>query len=71
MIAPACATVTRQLVVDQPLQSKLCFAGPQWVARGFVKAREAARQKAIEARKKALADPLPDPATVEQGVYAD
>jgi pyruvate dehydrogenase E1 component alpha subunit len=33
--------------------------------------RAAARQKAIEARKKALADPLPDPATVEQGVYAD
>jgi TPP-dependent pyruvate/acetoin dehydrogenase alpha subunit len=33
--------------------------------------RDAARQKAIEARKKALADPLPDPATVEQGVYAD
>ena len=35
------------------------------------KTREAARQKAIEARKKALADPLPDPATVEQGIYAD
>lgn len=35
------------------------------------KTRDAARQKAIEARKKALADPLPDPATVEQGVYAD
>jgi TPP-dependent pyruvate/acetoin dehydrogenase alpha subunit len=35
------------------------------------KTREAARQRAIEARKKALADPLPDPATVEQGVYAD
>lgn len=35
------------------------------------KTREAARQKAIEARKKALTDPLPDPATVEQGVYAD
>ena len=35
------------------------------------KMREAARQKAIEARKKALADPLPDPATVEEGVYAD
>jgi TPP-dependent pyruvate/acetoin dehydrogenase alpha subunit len=33
--------------------------------------RGAARQTAIEARKKALADPLPDPATVEQGVYAD
>jgi len=35
------------------------------------KIREAARQKAIEARKKALADPLPDPTTVEQGLYAD
>jgi pyruvate dehydrogenase E1 component alpha subunit len=33
--------------------------------------RESARQKAIEARKKALADPLPDPSTVERGVYAD
>ena len=33
--------------------------------------REAARQKAIDARKKALADPLPDPATVERGLYAD
>jgi TPP-dependent pyruvate/acetoin dehydrogenase alpha subunit len=32
--------------------------------------REAARRKAIEARQKALADPLPDPATVERGVYA-
>jgi TPP-dependent pyruvate/acetoin dehydrogenase alpha subunit len=35
------------------------------------KVRESAHKKAIEARKKALADPLPDPATVEQGVYAD
>jgi acetoin:2,6-dichlorophenolindophenol oxidoreductase subunit alpha len=35
------------------------------------KMREVARQKAIEARKKVLADPLPDPTTVEQGVYAD
>src|ERR1700759_4676296 len=34
------------------------------------KTRGAARQKAIDARKKALAEPLPDPATVEQGVYA-
>jgi len=33
--------------------------------------REAARQKAIEARRKALADPMPDPSTVEAGVYAD
>jgi TPP-dependent pyruvate/acetoin dehydrogenase alpha subunit len=32
---------------------------------------EAARQKAIEARRKALADPMPDPSTVEEGVYAD
>jgi len=33
--------------------------------------REAARQKAIEARRKALADPMPDPTDVEVGVYAD
>jgi len=33
--------------------------------------RESARQKAIDARKKVLADPLPDPATVEEGIYAD
>jgi pyruvate dehydrogenase E1 component alpha subunit len=33
--------------------------------------RESARQKAIDARKTVLADPLPDPATVEDGVYAD
>ncbi len=35
------------------------------------KIREAARQRAIAARKKALADPLPDPTTVEQALYAD
>jgi TPP-dependent pyruvate/acetoin dehydrogenase alpha subunit len=35
------------------------------------KVREAARQKAIAARKQALADPLPDPTTVEQALYAD
>ena len=35
------------------------------------KVREAARQKAIAARQKALADPLPDPTTVEQALYAD
>jgi len=33
--------------------------------------RVAARQKAIEARRKALADPMPDPTNVEVGVYAD
>jgi pyruvate dehydrogenase E1 component alpha subunit len=33
--------------------------------------RAAARQAAIDARRKALADPMPDPATVEVGVYAD
>jgi TPP-dependent pyruvate/acetoin dehydrogenase alpha subunit len=33
--------------------------------------REAARQRAIDARKKALGDPMPDPSTVEEGVYAD
>jgi TPP-dependent pyruvate/acetoin dehydrogenase alpha subunit len=30
-----------------------------------------ARQEAIDARKKALSDPMPDPSTVEEGVYAD
>jgi TPP-dependent pyruvate/acetoin dehydrogenase alpha subunit len=33
--------------------------------------REDARQHAIAARRKALADPMPDPSTVEEGVYAD
>jgi TPP-dependent pyruvate/acetoin dehydrogenase alpha subunit len=33
--------------------------------------REEARQLAIAARRKALADPMPDPSTVEEGVYAD
>lgn len=33
--------------------------------------RQAARQRAIDARKQALADPMPDPATIEDGVYAD
>ena len=33
--------------------------------------RERARQQAIDARRKALADPMPDPTTVEVGVYAD
>jgi TPP-dependent pyruvate/acetoin dehydrogenase alpha subunit len=35
------------------------------------KVRADARQKAIDARKKALSDPMPDPSTVEEGVYAD
>jgi len=33
--------------------------------------RALARQHAIAARRKALADPMPDPSTVEEGVYAD
>jgi len=33
--------------------------------------REDARQAAIAARRKALADPMPDPSNVEDGVYAD
>ncbi|HTF55266.1 MAG TPA: thiamine pyrophosphate-dependent dehydrogenase E1 component subunit alpha [Pseudonocardia sp.] len=33
--------------------------------------REEARQLAIAARRKALADPMPDASTVEEGVYAD
>src|SRR4051795_11798638 len=33
--------------------------------------REDARQQAIAARRKALADPMPDPSNIEDGVYAD
>ena len=33
--------------------------------------REDARQVAIAARRKALADPMPDPSNIEDGVYAD
>ena len=33
--------------------------------------RADARQQAIDARRKALADPMPDPSTVEVGVYAE
>jgi TPP-dependent pyruvate/acetoin dehydrogenase alpha subunit len=40
-------------------------------ADGVKQMREAARQKAIDARKKALSDPMPDPSNVEEGVYAD
>jgi TPP-dependent pyruvate/acetoin dehydrogenase alpha subunit len=35
------------------------------------KVRGAARQTAIDARRKSMSDPMPDPATVEVGVYAD
>src|SRR5690242_18580665 len=35
------------------------------------KIREDARQAAIAARRKALADPMPDPSNIEEGVYAD
>jgi TPP-dependent pyruvate/acetoin dehydrogenase alpha subunit len=35
------------------------------------KVREDARQQAIAARRKALADPMPDPSGIEDGVYAD
>jgi TPP-dependent pyruvate/acetoin dehydrogenase alpha subunit len=35
------------------------------------KIRADARKRAIDARKKALSDPMPDPSTVEEGVYAD
>jgi pyruvate dehydrogenase E1 component alpha subunit len=47
------------------------------LARGLLdddtvkKVREEARQAAIAARRRALADPMPDPSNVEDGVYAD
>jgi pyruvate dehydrogenase E1 component alpha subunit len=33
--------------------------------------REEAKQAAIAARRRALADPMPEPGTIEEGVYAD
>jgi TPP-dependent pyruvate/acetoin dehydrogenase alpha subunit len=39
----------------------------EWVTR----IREDARQQAIAARRKALADPMPEPSGIEEGVYAD
>ena len=33
--------------------------------------RKGARQIAIDARKKSLADPMPEPSNIEEGVYAD
>ena len=33
--------------------------------------REEARQAAIAARKRSMADPMPDPSNIEEGVYAD
>ena len=38
---------------------------------GYPHVRADARQRAIDARKKALGDPMPDATTVEEGVYAD
>ena len=38
---------------------------------GAKQVREDARQYAIAARRKALADPMPDPSNIEDGVYAD
>ncbi|MCF7550867.1 thiamine pyrophosphate-dependent dehydrogenase E1 component subunit alpha [Pseudonocardia sp. WMMC193] len=38
---------------------------------GAKQVREDARQHAIAARRKALADPMPDPSDIEDGVYAD
>ena len=40
-------------------------------ADGAKRVREDARQAAIAARRKALADPMPDPSNIEEGVYAD
>jgi TPP-dependent pyruvate/acetoin dehydrogenase alpha subunit len=40
-------------------------------ADGVTAIKESARQQALDARAKALADPMPDPSTVEEGVYAN
>jgi len=69
--------VPRELLEEWQKRDPVALFENVLLSRGIIdeeiagKTREAARQKAIEARKKALADPLPDPATVERGVYAD
>lgn len=40
-------------------------------AKDIAAMREDARKQALEARRKSLSDPMPDAATVEEGVYAD
>src|SRR5208283_6051658 len=46
MIAPAGATITLGLVLDQPLQSRFRFVLPGRVTRGHVKTQETSGQKA-------------------------
>jgi pyruvate dehydrogenase E1 component alpha subunit len=40
-------------------------------ADGVAEIRETARKRALDARVRALAEPMPDPSTVEEGVYAE
>jgi Pyruvate/2-oxoglutarate dehydrogenase complex, dehydrogenase (E1) component, eukaryotic type, alpha subunit len=53
------------------LFENVLIAGGVIDADGAKQVREDARQFAIAARRKALADPMPDPSNIEDGVYAD
>ena len=53
------------------LFEKVLVAGGVIDADGAKQVRAEARQLAIDARRKALADPMPEPSNIEEGVYAD
>jgi TPP-dependent pyruvate/acetoin dehydrogenase alpha subunit len=69
--------VPREMLEDWQKRDPVALYEARLLEHGVIdgetasKIRDSARRKAIEARKKALADPLPDPTTVERGVYAD
>jgi len=55
-----------------PTRTEQVFGGaPITIDSAAKQVREDARQFAIAARRKALADPMPDPSNIEDGVYAD
>src|SRR5271157_2363988 len=53
MIAPAGATITLGLVVDQPLQRRFRSVVPSRVTRGFMKTQESSSQKTHPLRRTA------------------
>ncbi|MGD9530882.1 thiamine pyrophosphate-dependent dehydrogenase E1 component subunit alpha [Pseudonocardia sp.] len=69
--------VPREMLADWSERDPVALYEKTLISAGVLDAdaaegiRQAARLQAIEARKKALADPMPDPAGIEDGVYAD